>query len=39
MEPHMGKVFHLKDQKEDPDFTYDIYKEYGKRFEHFLNGI
>lgn len=39
IEPHMGKVFHLKDQKEDPHFTYNIYKEYGKRFEDFLNRV
>ncbi len=36
IEPHMGKVFHLQNQKADPQFAYDIYKEYGKRFEAFL---
>lgn len=39
IEPHMGKVFHLKDQKEDLNFTYDIYKEYGIRFEQFLKRV
>jgi sugar phosphate isomerase/epimerase len=39
IEPHMGKVFHLKDQKEDPEFAYNVYKRYGQRFENFLNQI
>jgi len=39
IEPHMGKVFHLQNQKENPKFAYDIYKEYGNRFEQFLSSI
>lgn len=37
IEPHMGKVFHLKNQPIDPQFVYNIYKEYGQRFESFLD--
>lgn len=36
IEPHMGKVFHLQDQASNPQAEYDIYKEYGQRFEQFL---
>ncbi|MEO1258909.1 MAG: sugar phosphate isomerase/epimerase [Bacteroidota bacterium] len=39
MEPHMGKVFHLKEQKNDPEFIYNIYLEYGRRFEELWNGV
>ncbi len=36
IEPHMGKVFHLKEETTDPQFAYNIYKEYGQRLERFL---
>lgn len=39
IEPHMGKVFHLEDETNKPDFMYDVYKEFGKRFETFLEGL
>ena len=37
IEPHMGKVFHLKEQTNDPKIAYNIYLEYGRRFEELLN--
>ena len=39
IEPHMGKVFHLKNQESNPQKEYDIYLEYGQRFEQFWNEI
>ncbi|MEZ4955189.1 MAG: TIM barrel protein [Saprospiraceae bacterium] len=39
IEPHIGKVFHLKDQSKDSQKTYQLYLEYGKRFESLLKGI
>lgn len=39
IEPHMGKVFHQADQNIDSDAVYDIYLEYGRRFETFINSI
>ena len=39
IEPHMGKVFHLEEQKSNPQREYDIYLEFGKRFQQYLNGI
>ncbi len=39
IEPHMGKIFHLENQQEDPEFAYNVYKKYGQRFENFLNQI
>lgn len=34
IEPHIGKVFHLQDQQEtDSQRIYDLYKEYGLKFE------
>ncbi len=34
IEPHIGKVFHLKDRAEtDAQRVYDLYKIYGQRFE------
>lgn len=39
IEPHMGKVFHLKDQKADPQKAYAVYLEYGRRMEKLLSDI
>lgn len=39
IEPHMGKVFHLKNSEVDEDEAYKVYLEYGKRFEQFLKSI
>jgi sugar phosphate isomerase/epimerase len=39
IEPHLGKVFHLKDQKNDPEREYNLYLEYGQRFERLANSI
>ena len=39
IEPHMGKVFHLNENTQSPEFAYNIYKEYGQKFEEFLKGI
>lgn len=39
IEPHMGKVFHLKNQQSNPQKEYDIYLEYGRRFEQYWNQI
>lgn len=36
IEPHMGKVFHLNENTQSPEFVYNIYKEYGQKFEEFL---
>ena len=34
IEPHIGKVFHLNDQKEmDAQRIYNLYKKYGLKFE------
>jgi sugar phosphate isomerase/epimerase len=35
IEPHIGKVFHLKDQEQNHDVerVYELYKTYGERFE------
>lgn len=39
IEPHMGKVFHLSEQGSNPEKEYEIYAEYGKRFEKFIGSI
>lgn len=39
IEPHMGKVFHLADQPSNPEKEYEVYMEFGKRFEQFLDQI
>lgn len=39
IEPHIGKVFHLKDQEKDPDRAYHLYLEYGQRFEKLVQTI
>lgn len=39
IEPHIGKVFHLKDQAAQPEREYQLYLEYGKRFEKLVNAI
>lgn len=36
IEPHMGKVFHLSEQTTNPEREYEVYREYGRRFEKFL---
>jgi len=33
IEPHIGKVFHASEQESDPQKEYDLYLEYGQRFE------
>ena len=39
IEPHMGKVFHLSEQGSNPEKEYEIYEEYGRRFEKFLGSV
>lgn len=39
IEPHMGKVFHDSSQDTDPQKAYDIYLEYGRRFESLINAL
>ena len=39
IEPHMGKVFHLDEQESNPQKEYDIYLEFGQRFQQYLNDI
>ncbi len=39
IEPHMGKVFHLADQEINHQAAYDVYLEYGKRFEQILMSL
>jgi len=36
IEPHIGKVFHTPEQASDPQREYDLYLEYGRRFEKLL---
>ena len=36
IEPHIGKVFHTKEQTANPQRAYDLYLEYGQRFEQLL---
>lgn len=37
IEPHIGKVFHAKEASSDSQRVYDLYLEYGKRFEDLLS--
>lgn len=39
IEPHIGKVFHTSEQASDPEREYDLYLEYGRRFEQLLEGV
>jgi len=39
IEPHVGKVFHEDFSSADGSYEYDIYLEYGKRFETLVNAI
>jgi len=39
IEPHIAKVFHLKDQNADESRAYNLYVAYGQRFEKLLNEI
>lgn len=39
IEPHMGKVFHLENQESNPQKEYDIYLEFGQRFQKYINNI
>lgn len=39
IEPHIGKVFHLKDQEPNPDREYQLYLEYGRRFENLVEKL
>lgn len=39
IEPHMGKVFHIADQVSNPQKEYDIYLEFGQRFQQYINEI
>ena len=39
IEPHIGKVFHLKESKKNPKREYELYIEYGKRFQQLINDI
>ena len=39
IEPHIAKVFHLQDQQTDESRAYDLYVEYGQRFEKLVQQI
>ena len=39
IEPHIGKVFHAAEQESNPQREYDLYLEYGQRFEQLLEEI
>ena len=39
IEPHMGKVFHLAGQASNPQKEYDVYLEFGQRFQQYINEI
>lgn len=39
IEPHMGKVFHLADQASNPQKEYDVYLEFGQRFQKLINDL
>lgn len=39
IEPHIAKVFHLQGQQTDESRAYDLYVEYGKRFEKLVQDI
>lgn len=39
IEPHMGKVFHEDFNSVNGSYEYDIYLEYGRRFEKLVNSI
>lgn len=39
IEPHMGKVFHLEEENTDEARAYDLYLEYGRRFEELVSQI
>lgn len=39
IEPHMGKVFHLKDETTDMDRAYAVYLEYGRRMEMLMSEV
>ena len=39
IEPHMGKVFHLQGENGDERHAYDIYVEYGKKFERLIGKV
>lgn len=36
IEPHIGKVFHTEDEDSNPQREYDLYLEYGQRFEQLV---
>lgn len=36
IEPHMGKVFHMAEQNIDHQAAYDVYIQFGLKFEEFL---
>lgn len=39
IEPHIGKVFHAKDATPNPKREYELYLEYGQRFEQLLKTV
>ncbi len=39
IEPHIGKVFHAKETSNDSQRVYDLYLEYGQRFEQLLSKV
>lgn len=39
IEPHIGKVFHTAEQASDPEREYNLYVQYGQRFEELLYGL
>jgi sugar phosphate isomerase/epimerase len=39
IEPHIGKVFHQKNQPNDPERAYQLYLEYGRHFQNLLKEL
>ena len=39
IEPHIAKVFHMQDQQPDEARAYDLYVDYGRRFEKLLREL
>jgi sugar phosphate isomerase/epimerase len=39
IEPHIGKVFHLAEDVVDENRAYDLYVEYGRKFEKLVQGV
>ena len=41
IEPHIGKVFHVSEEEQasNPNREYDLYLEYGQRFEKLVASV